>query len=167
MCRGIEVLPSLYNTVQCFCPPAHGPRKGLGHFLETFCGPLNDLEIETSMVPSTLAPPCCVPAPSQAQQRPLLGSSKPQATQGQSSQSESLLAPRKIICPRGKHSRGSVQSINPSLLCYKRPYCRSTNHSEMACTMSNHLLAIGHTLGTGPKLDTLCNLFTGGRQGRT
>lgn len=66
----------------------------------------------------------------------------------------------KLFAPRGKHSRGSVQCINPSLLCYKRPYCRNTNHSEMACTMSNHLIATEHTLGIGPKL------FTGGRQGR-
>lgn len=32
--------------------------------------------------------------------------------------------------------------------------------------MSNHLIATGHPLGTGPKLDTVCNPFTGGRQGR-
>lgn len=72
----------------------------------------------------------------------------------------------KLFAPRGKHSPGSVQRLNPSLLCYKRPYCRNTNHSEMACTMSNHLIATGHPLGTGPKLDTVCNPFTGGRQGR-
>lgn len=72
----------------------------------------------------------------------------------------------KLFGLRGKHSPGSVQSINPCLLCYKRPYCRNANHSEMACTMSNHLIATGHPLGTGPKLDTVCNLFTGGRQGR-
>ena len=71
----------------------------------------------------------------------------------------------KLFAPRGKHSPGSVQSLNPSLLCYKRPYCRNTNHSEMACTMSNHLIATGHPLGKGRKLDAVCNLFTGGRQG--
>lgn len=56
----------------------------------------------------------------------------------------------KLFAPRGKHSLSSVQSINPSLLCYKRPYCRNTNHSEMAYTMSNHLIATGHPLGMGP-----------------
>lgn len=72
----------------------------------------------------------------------------------------------KWFAPNGKHSRGSVQSINPSLLCYKRPHCRNTNHSEMAWTMSNHLIAVGHTLDAGPKLDTVWTLLTSGRQGR-
>lgn len=39
---------------------------------------------------------------------------------------------QKLFAPRGKHSPGSVQGISPSLLCYKRSYCRDTNHSEMA-----------------------------------
>lgn len=149
------------------------PRKGIGHFLwDILQCPQRpgDRNVHDCLFRQTIPLPwlhlaACLPHPrsSQALAQELKA---PGHTRVEQPRQSCSWHQGKLFAPRGKHSSNSVHSINSSLLCYKRPYCRNTNHSEMACTMSNHLKATGHPLGTGPKLDSVCNLLTGGRQGR-
>lgn len=103
--KGIEGPLLLFITIECICPVAHCLREYPGHFSRTFSCLVSDPEMD-ACVPlltntlAVLAPPCCIPASSQARPGPCSAAQSPRPHKGRAATSELLLAPRKIICPK-------------------------------------------------------------------
>lgn len=171
MWRRREGLPCLHSTVHCVCPIAPAP-ESLGRFLQRFSVPLNDLEIGTSVVASSwpsvwLSWLHLAALPLHRRwDRALPGSSKPQATQGQSSHVTAAPGTKENYLPREANTARAVSRVSIPLFCVVKGPIVETQITQRWHVVSNHLIATGHPLGTDPKLDTVYNPFTGGRQGR-